>query len=49
MQKYADSTENGAKDVEFGSFDGRNDGEHNGIGIMDISNRFGGHRLLKNF
>ena len=40
IHKYADSANYGARDVDFGSFDGAQDGEHNCVGflvILDIS------------
>ena len=36
--KWANSANNGAREMEFGSHDGGEDGEHNGAGFVEISN-----------
>ena len=37
IAKWADSGDNGAREVEFDSFDGGGDGEHNGVGLAETS------------
>ena len=34
---------NGTRQVEFCSFDGGEDGEHNGVGFVELSTRFAAH------
>ncbi len=40
MQNGAKPVNNGARVVKFASFDGRNGGEHNGVGLVDTSKIF---------
>ena len=40
MRKSANSVNNGAREMEFGSFDGGGDGERDGIVFVEISNIF---------
>ena len=40
MAKWAKSAYNDARKVEFGSLDDGVHGEHNGVGFVEISNKF---------
>ena len=37
MTSEANSTHNGSEEIKFGSLDGREDGEHNGLGFVEVS------------
>ena len=36
IAKYANFSNNDVSEMEFGSFDGRDDGEYNGVGLVQM-------------